>query len=82
MLEQCNILLPDTFTLHIPSFVTAEFLLFIKSKLKMFYTRINAPMDTSDRGLTHPFQGLESVANSFTGIQNTLIKCFFIFSCS
>jgi len=28
----------NTFTLHVPSFVTAEFLLFIKSKLKMFYT--------------------------------------------
>jgi len=37
-------------------------------------------MDTSDRGLWHPFIGHMAVAYGLTGIENALVKCAFSFS--
>jgi hypothetical protein len=36
---------------------------------------VNARLDTSDHGLSHPFRGPRAVANGWTGINYALVKC-------
>jgi hypothetical protein len=57
--------------------------LFIELKyttnVKMFFTSVNARIDTFDHGLPHPFKGPGAVVNGLSGIKTTRVKRLFIF---
>jgi len=50
--------------------------------VKMSSTCIDAYMVTSHDALTHPSEGPGADANGVTGIENSMMKCVFIFNWS
>ena len=50
--------------------------------VKMSSTCIDANMVTSDDALTHHFKGPGADENGLTGIENSMMKCVFIFNWS
>ena len=62
----------NTFTVHVPKLITVFFFLSSRNSqqlFKMSSTSTNARIDTSDYGLSHPFQGAWAVANGLSGTQ-------------
>ena len=43
-------------------------------------TQINARMDISDHGLSHPFRSMGVVENGLLDIKIVFVKCLFIFN--
>jgi len=45
----------------------------------MFFTSVNACLNTFDHGMPHPFIDRGTIVNSLSGIKNAIVKSLFVF---
>jgi hypothetical protein len=45
----------------------------------MFFTSVNARLNTFDHGMPHPFKDRGPIVNSLSGIKNAIVKSLFVF---